>query len=109
MAMVPGGTPGASEYCHGPGMFPNPRVNYDGDGRSGFPSGEPTLQDQLLDMLTYKRLDSADPDAKQVYEGEESWGNPDRFGPGKAPVQTPGVTLGRTPVAEEPFKLKRAE
>lgn len=108
MAMTPGQTPGASEYSHGPGMFPHPKVDYDAT-RAGFPDPTPTLGDQLLDMLTYKRLDSADPNAKPEYEGKDSWGNPDRFGPGKAPVQTPGETLPPTKYQEEELKLKRAE
>lgn len=108
MAMVPGGTPGASEYSHGPGMFPHPKVDYDG-GRSGFPSGAPTLRDQLLQMLAEKRTDSADPAATLAYEGETAWGNPDRYGPAPAPVRTPGVTLPPATYQEAEFKLKRAE
>lgn len=108
MAQVPGGTPGASEYSHGPGMFPHPKVDYDA-GRSGFPSGTPTLNDQLLDMLMYKRLDSADENASQEYEGEQSWGNPDRFGGGPAPVRTEGTRKPATTYNEEEFKLKRTE
>lgn len=108
MAMVPGGTPGRSEYSHGPGMFPHPKVDYDA-GRSQFPSGAPTLEDQLLSMLMYKRTDSADTDATLEYEGKEAWGNPDRFGPGKAPVQTPGYKEPPPVRLEEEHKLKRAE
>ena len=108
MAMVPGGTPGASEYSHGPGMFPHPKVDYD-VGRSLFPSGAPTLSDQLLDMLMYKRLDSADPNAAMEFEGEESWGNPDRYGPNPAPVQTEGYRLPKTTYVEVEHKLKRAK
>lgn len=106
--MVPGGTPGASEYSWGPGMFPHPKVDYDA-GRAGFPSGTPTLDDQLLQMVAEKRTDSADPGAALEYEGEESWGNPDRYGPAPAPVRTPGVTLPPTQYSEEEHKLKRAE
>jgi len=91
-------------------MFPHPKVDYDHGGNvSGSPIAEPSLQDQLLDMLMYKRLDSADPDAKMEFEGEKSWGNPDRFGPGKAPVQTPGITLPPTTYVEEEVKMKRAQ
>lgn len=108
MAMVPGGTPGASEYSHGPGMFPHPKVDYD-EGRSGFPSGAPTLNDQLLDMLMYKRLDSADPNAQMEFEGSDAWGNTDRFGPGPAPVRVAGIKEASPVVVEEEHKMKRAE
>lgn len=109
MPMTPDQTPGASEYSHGPGMFPHPKVDYTRGGKAPIVDPSPTLQDQLLDMLTYKRLDASDPDAKQEFEGPDSWGNTDRFGPGKAPVQTPGVTLGPTKVPEEKVRMKRAE
>ena len=108
MAQVPGGTPGSSEYSHGPGMFPHPNVDYDA-GASGFPSGAPTLQDQLLNMLMYKRLDSSDPNAQMKFEGEDSWGNPDRYGPGKAPVRVAGIKEPKAVIPEVEHKLKRAE
>lgn len=108
MAMVPGGTPGPSEYSHGSGLFPHPKVDYDA-GASGFPSGAPTLQDQLLQMLMYRRLDSADPNAALEFEGQDAWGNPDRYGPNPAPVRVSGIKEPKTTYTEEEHKLKRAE
>lgn len=108
MAMVPGQTPGGSEYSHGPGMFPHPKVDYDA-GKSGFPSGTPTLTDQLLQMVAEKRTDSADPDATLEYEGEDAWGNPDRYGPQHAPVEVSGIKQPKTVVQEEELKFKRAQ
>lgn len=100
---VPGGTPGASEYSHGPGMFPNPAVDADA-GRSGFPPGTPTLQDDLRDLIAYRRTNSADPGAKLDYE---ELGNPDRFGPGLPLVQTTDKLEPTTRVAEEVVKFER--
>ena len=108
MAMVPGQTPGDSEYCWGPGMFPHPKVDYDA-GRSQFPSGTPTLTDQLLQMVAEKRTDSAKPDAALEYEGTEAWGNPDRYGPNKAPVRVSGIKQPATVYQEVELKLTRAE
>lgn len=111
MAMVPGlPVTEGSEYCHGPGMFPHPNVNYDRNGRnSGFPDPKQTLQDQQLEMLMYKRLDSTNPNAKMHFDGPDARGNPDRYGIGPAPVKTPGVTLPRTRIVEERSKLQRAD
>jgi hypothetical protein len=89
-------------------MFPHPKVDYDA-GAAGFPSGTPTLQDQLLELLMLKRLDSADHNAALEFEGEPSWGNPDRYGPNPAPVRVPGTKEPKTTYAEEEHKLKRAE
>ena len=108
MAMVPGQTPGESEYCWGPGMFPHPKVDYD-DGRSLFPSGATTLTDQLLRMVADKRTDSAKPDAALEYEGKEAWGNPDRYGPNPAPVRVTGIMQPATVYQEEELKIQRAE
>lgn len=108
MAMVPGQTPGESEYCWGPGMFPHPKVDYDA-GASGFPSGAPTLTDHLLQMVAEKRTDSADSNATLEYEGQDAWGNPDRYGPQHAPVEVTGVKQPKTAVPEEEHKLKRAQ
>jgi hypothetical protein len=43
------------------------------------------------------------------FEGEPSWGNPDRYGPNPAPVRVPGTKEPKTTYAEEEHKLKRAE
>ena len=110
MAMVPGQTPGASEYCHGPGLYPHPNVDYSQGGkRDGFPVALPTLQNQLLQMLMEKRTDSADPNARLVYEGPDARGNLDRYGPNPAPVKTPGVTLGPTSIPEEAIGTVRGD
>ena len=104
---VPGGRPGESEYSHGPGMFPNPRVDYTQNGKhDGFGPRKPGvtdkdvcaggggLQDQLRQMAAYKRLNSA-----AVGEnidgggGPDFAGNPDRFGAQPPLVQTPPDTI----------------
>ena len=100
---VPNATPGESEYSHGPGMFPNPKVDYD-KGKSGFPNeGVETLQDQLLQMTASKRTNAARA-GESVEDMYSAYGNPDRYGPNPALVQTPPTTLPPSP--EEPWESK---
>lgn len=104
MALVPNQIPGESEYSHGPGMFPNPKVDYDPNGgRSGLPKADPTLQDQLLEMAAYKRTNAARA-GETLEEMQTAYGNPDRYGPAPALVQTPDVTL--PPTVQDPFESK---
>ena len=115
---VPGGTPGESEYCWGPGMFPNPHVDYDPNGAvTGFGGRAPhitdkdvtagggTLHDQLRQLVAYRRLNSATTGENiDAGGGSDFAGNPDRFGPNPPLVQTPPDTiyppLDLEPVAE---------
>ena len=101
---IPGQTPGESEFSWGPGMFPNPEIDFDPGGQvSKFPRpdggvtyqdvarGQGTLHDQLRVMAAAKRINT-------MGEKEEAdptvAGNPDRFGPQLPLVRTkPFVTF----------------
>lgn len=75
----------ASEHHWGPGMHPNPRINYEGrvDPKAAALNGAArprSLDQQILDLQAYRRLDST-----RVGETLEDMytaaGNTDRFGP----------------------------
>lgn len=88
MATLKAGTPGRSEFSHGPGRYPEPRTDYQ-TWRS-LPWG--TGQDKKDLVLLYDAQKMTDPTNSQ----EDFWpnilyelGNPDQFGPSPALVQTP--------------------
>ena len=112
---VPGQTPGESEYCWGPGMFPNPQVDYErGVVGARAPhatdkdvlAGGGTSHDQLRQLAAYKRLNSA-ATGEDIDEMFTSAGNPDRFGPNPPLVQTPPDTVWPDPDLEPVAEFER--
>jgi hypothetical protein len=47
-----------TEFGFGPGMFPNPAIDYSAGGqKSGFPIGDPDRRQQYLDLFVGRRTD----------------------------------------------------
>lgn len=74
-----------SEMSFGRGMYPNPRINY--DDRNGHPASQlnavsgPTQDEQLRDLIAYRRLDSTRTGGETLERMYYASGNVDRFGP----------------------------
>lgn len=68
----------SSEFGFGPGMFPDPRIDYtNGGAKSRIPIADPDSDDQLLQLAQIKRTDVSDPnDVPSPYVA----GNTDRYG-----------------------------
>ena len=80
----------SSEFGFGPGMFPDPTIDYSAGGaKSGVPIADPDSDDQLLTLAMIKRTDVSNPnDVPSPYVA----GNTDRYG-----AAPPLVREKRTP------------
>lgn len=80
----------STEFGFGPGMFPNPAIDYSAGGaKSLVPIADPDSDAQLLELAAIKRTDVADPmDQPNPYAA----GNTDRYG-----AAPPLVRSRRTP------------
>lgn len=96
---------GGTEYHWGPGMFPNPALDYDeGKVMDGVNRNQRTKIDQLREMAAQKRSNTLDPN-ETTEEMLTAAGNPDRYGPARplvqqSPEKAPEDTSWHEPVAK---------
>lgn len=111
MGQDPGrGIAGKSEYSWGPGMHPNPAVDYD---RMEFPHGPAnraakgrTRNDQVRDLQAYRRL-NATQRGEKLDDMYTAAGNTDRFGAAPPLVQTPARKEPAERMTEVPWRMER--
>lgn len=96
----------SSEFGFGPGMFPDPRIDFsEGGSKSMIPIADPDSDAQLLELAMIKRTDVANPaDVPSPYVA----GNTDRYGAApplvreaKPPTCAPRPRYARTRMQRE--------
>lgn len=109
---APGNRPPRSEHSFGPGMFPNPNIDYEGrvDPKLAAVNrnGHPTLDEQVRDLIAYRRLDSTQKGEK-LEDMYYAAGNTDRFGPQPPLVNADDKKTERDPGPEpKHWRMERA-
>lgn len=87
MAILKASTPGRSEMSHGPGLFAEPRTDFQSWRDLPWSTGEDKRDLQML-YQAQKRTDPTNGQELFLPNMLYELGNPDQFGPAPAMVQT---------------------